>query len=72
MPSVVADDASEVVATGTVRVRDLDTGIEWDEKVTVYAGDIEPRDETVEDVARMVARAQAEPADVATLETDLS
>lgn len=65
-------DAADIVAEGTVRVRDLDTGIEWDERVTVYEGDLEPRDETVEDVARMVARAQAEPATVETLEVDLS
>jgi len=64
-----------VVASGTVRVRNLDSGREWDEIVEVFERDMTDTDGsnlTVEDVARRVARLQASPATVETLETDLS
>lgn len=68
---------SEVVASGTVRVRDLDTGAEWDEIVEVFEKDMDWYDErdletTVEDVARNQANRQADPAYTETLEVDLS
>jgi hypothetical protein len=64
-----------LVASGTVRVRNLDTGCEWDEIVEVFERDMTDTDGsnlTVEDVARRVASNQASPATVETLETDLS
>jgi len=63
---------NKTVASGIVVVRDLDTGQEWEEIVEVFEEDIEEDGLTVEDVARQVAMAQAEPADVETLEVDLS
>lgn len=63
-----------VVCSGTVRVRSLLTGNEWDEMVEVFEEDLEDTngDElTPEDVARRVASAQAGH-QVETLECDLS
>lgn len=65
----------EVIASGTVRVRDLDTGREWDEIVVVRECDLQDTDGeelAVEDVARRVANLQSDPAIVETLEVDLS
>jgi hypothetical protein len=64
-----------VIASGTVRVRDLRSGAEWDEIVEVFDRDMEDTDGTmlcVEDVARRVAVNQASPADVETLGVDVS
>lgn len=68
---------SNVVASGTVTVRDLETGAEWDEIVEVFEKDMDWYDErdletTVEDVARNQANRQADPARTETLEADLS
>lgn len=68
---------SDLVASGTVRVRDLDTGAEWDEIVEVFEQDMEWHEErgfetTVEDVARNQANRQSDPAVTETLEADLS
>jgi hypothetical protein len=66
---------SSLVASGTVRVRCLDTGREWDEIVEVFEQDMEDTDGselTPEDVARRVAINQASPSTVETLEADLS
>lgn len=46
------------VASGTIRVRSLATGEEWDEKVHVEERDLEERT-PIEDTARRIARAQA-------------
>jgi hypothetical protein len=64
-----------LVASGTVTVRCLDTGREWDEIVEVFERDLQDTDGsglTVEDAARRVAKNQASPAIVETLEADLS
>lgn len=65
---------TDVVASGTVTVRNLDTGEEWDEIVEVTGRDMDDaHDETtVEDVARRIADMQADPAYTETLEADLS
>lgn len=62
----------DVVAQGTVTVRSLVTGEEWDEAVEVFEEDVTWGDGmTVEDAARLVARNQAiDP--VETLECDIS
>lgn len=58
------------VCSGTVRVRALATGDEWDEKVVVDERDID--DGVVpEDAARRIARAQC-AGQVETLEADLA
>lgn len=62
--------SNETVARGTVRVRSLDTGLEWDEKVHVIEDDIE-NDWTVEDAARMIVRQQTAD-DIETLGANLS
>lgn len=61
---------TDIVCTGTVTVRALDGGAEWQEKVEVQERDIEDG-WTPEDAARMVARSQA-GGQVETLEADLS
>lgn len=65
---------SKVVASGTVRVRELQgAGREWDEIVEVFEEDLEDtngEELTVEDVARRVAQNQAD-GPVETLEVDL-
>lgn len=68
---------SDVVASGTVRVRDLHSGAEWDEIVEVFESDMEWYEErgferTVEDVARNQANRQSDPARTETLEVDLA
>jgi hypothetical protein len=65
---------SDVVASGTITVRDLDSGREWDEIVEVFERDMDDAaDEVcVEDVARRVAQNQALPRRVETLGADLS
>jgi hypothetical protein len=63
-----------LVASGTVRVRDLDTGAEWDEIVEVFEEDLDDTDGhelPPEDVARRVAVNQALPATVETLGVDI-
>lgn len=63
-----------VVASGTVRVRDLATGAEWDEIVEVFERDLTDtngHELPPEDVARRVATNQASPADVETIEVDI-
>lgn len=61
----------DVVASGTVRVRALDTGEEWDEAVEVFDSDVEFDGMTVEDAGRLIAVEQA-GVPVETLEADLS
>jgi hypothetical protein len=66
-----------VVASGTVTVRCLDTGAEWDEMVEVFERDLDWAEERgletcVEDEAREAAVRQAEPAPVETLDVDIS
>jgi hypothetical protein len=63
-----------VVASGTVCVRSLRTGDEWDEMVEVFERDLTDTNGdalTPEDVARRVARLQA-GVEVETLEVDIS
>jgi len=63
-----------VVASGTVRVRDLRSGAEWDEIVEVFERDLTDtngHELPPEDVARRVAVNQASPADVETIEVDI-
>jgi IMP cyclohydrolase len=65
---------SGVVASGTVRVRCLETGDEWDELVEVFEQDLEDTDGTtmtVEDAARRQACRQA-GFTVESLEADVS
>jgi hypothetical protein len=64
-----------LVASGTVRVKDLQSGAEWDEIVEVFERDLEDTNGNElppEDVARRVAVNQASPATVETLAVDLS
>lgn len=64
----------ELIASGTVCVRSLLTGAEWDEIVEVFERDLTDTNGdslTVEDVARRVAQNQAGE-QVETLEADLS
>lgn len=64
-----------LVASGTVHVRNVDSGREWDEIVEVFERDMTDTDGsnlTVEDVARRVATNQASPATVETLAADIS
>jgi len=66
---------TDIIADGTVRVRSLDNGQEWDELVTVYERDLQDTDGstlTVEDAARRVAKNQCSFHLVETLECDLS
>lgn len=65
---------SDVIASGTVTVRELHGSREWDEIVEVFERDMnEAADEVpVEDIARRVAQNQALPRRVKTLEVDLS
>ena len=65
---------ADLIANGTVTVRSLTTGDEWDEIVEVFKRDLADTNGetlTVEDVGRRVARNQA-PEPVETLEADLS
>lgn len=66
--------SGEVVASGVVRVRSLDTGEEWDEIAEVSERELTDTDGselTVEDVARRQASRQADPHVVETLEADI-
>lgn len=63
-----------VVASGTVCVRDLHSGAEWDEIVEVFERDLmdtNGHELPPEDVARRVAVNQASPATVETLKVDI-
>ena len=65
---------ADLIANGTVTVRSLTTGDEWDEIVEVFERDLADTNGetlTVEDVGRRVAQNQA-PEPVETLEADLS
>lgn len=68
----MTDDA---VADGHVRVRSLETGDEWDEKVVVFENDLHDTDGstlTVEDAARRQARRQAGFGTFETLACDIA
>lgn len=60
-----------LVADGTVVVRDLASGEEWNECVEVWEKHL-IAGKTVDDAARQIAQRQAEPSVVETLEVDLS
>lgn len=65
---------TNVIASGTVTVRSLSTGREWEEMVEVFEDDLDDTDGTtltVEDAARRVARYQA-GGHVETLEAEVS